>query len=46
MIPVLWTNGPGMHDIAQYSWFIGCGLGFVIYFGLLRRASAPTEITV
>jgi NCS1 family nucleobase:cation symporter-1 len=31
MIPVLWTGGPGMHTIAQYSWFIGCGLGFGAY---------------
>ncbi|GLY93567.1 NCS1 family nucleobase:cation symporter-1 [Actinoplanes sp. NBRC 103695] len=31
MIPVLWTGGPGMHTIAQYSWFIGCGLGFAVY---------------
>ncbi|MEV6630563.1 NCS1 family nucleobase:cation symporter-1 [Actinoplanes sp. NPDC051470] len=32
VIPVLWAGGPGMHDIAQYSWFIGCGLGFVTYY--------------
>ncbi|MEV4349761.1 NCS1 family nucleobase:cation symporter-1 [Actinoplanes sp. NPDC049596] len=31
MIPVLWTGGPGMHTVAQYSWFIGCGLGFAVY---------------
>ena len=29
MVPVLWIGGPGMHTTAQYSWFIGCGLGFV-----------------
>jgi len=35
MIPVLWTGGPGMHTIAQYSWFIGCGLGFAVYYLLV-----------
>jgi nucleobase:cation symporter-1, NCS1 family len=37
MIPVLWTGGPGMHTTAQYSWFIGMGLGFVVYLGLAPR---------
>ncbi|MEV6350913.1 NCS1 family nucleobase:cation symporter-1 [Actinoplanes sp. NPDC051851] len=37
VIPVLWTGGPGMHTIAQYSWFIGCGLGFLIYLGTARK---------
>ena len=37
MIPVLWTGGPGMHTTAQYSWFIGCGLGFVCYLALSAR---------
>ncbi len=33
MIPVL-TGGSltGMHTAAQYSWFIGCGVGFAIYY--------------
>jgi nucleobase:cation symporter-1, NCS1 family len=31
MVPVLWTGGPGMPTIAQYSWFIGCALGFGVY---------------
>src|ERR1700704_2841149 len=31
MVPVLWTGGPGMKDTAQYSWFIGMGLGLVVY---------------
>jgi NCS1 family nucleobase:cation symporter-1 len=37
MIPVLWTHGPGMHTTAQYSWFIGMGLGFVVYLSLADR---------
>jgi NCS1 family nucleobase:cation symporter-1 len=35
MIPVLWTDGPHMHTIAQYSWFIGMGLGLVVYLALV-----------
>jgi len=34
MVPVLWTGGPGMKDTAQYSWFIGMGLGFIVYYVL------------
>jgi len=37
MVPVLWTGGPGMHTTAQYSWFIGMALGFLVYLGLARR---------
>jgi len=37
MVPVLWTGGPGMHTTAQYSWFIGMGLGFVVYLVLAAR---------
>jgi len=28
---------PGMHTTAQYSWFIGMGLGLVTYLGLAAR---------
>jgi len=35
MIPVLWTGGPHMHTLAQYSWFIGMGLGLVVYLALV-----------
>jgi len=37
MVPVLWTGGPGMHTTAQYSWFIGMGLGFLGYLLLAPR---------
>ena len=37
MVPVLWTGGPGMHTTAQYSWFIGMALGFVVYLALAPR---------
>jgi NCS1 family nucleobase:cation symporter-1 len=37
MVPVLWTGGPGMHTTAQYSWFIGMGLGLVTYLALAPR---------
>jgi NCS1 family nucleobase:cation symporter-1 len=52
MVPVLWTGGPGMHTTAQYSWFIGMGLGFVVYAALasalkvphLSRVGAPADV--
>nr|WP_255645747.1 NCS1 family nucleobase:cation symporter-1 [Actinoplanes polyasparticus] len=37
MVPVLWTGGPGMRTTAQYSWFIGMGLGLVVYLLLAAR---------
>ncbi len=42
MVPVLWTNGPGMHTTAQYSWFIGMGLGFVVYYVLAPQFRIAT----
>ena len=42
MIPVLWVGGPGMHTTAQYSWFIGCGLGFAVYLALATRLGVAT----
>jgi nucleobase:cation symporter-1, NCS1 family len=36
MVPVLWTGGPGMHTTAQYSWFIGMALGFLVYLAPAR----------
>ncbi|MGU3435704.1 NCS1 family nucleobase:cation symporter-1 [Actinomycetes bacterium M1A6_2h] len=40
MFPVL-TGASlyGMHTAAQYSWFIGCGLGFVVYWVLATKTS-------
>jgi NCS1 family nucleobase:cation symporter-1 len=46
VIPVLWTGGPGMHTTAQYSWFIGMGLGFVTYLGLARRLRVGAQSLV
>jgi NCS1 family nucleobase:cation symporter-1 len=46
MVPVLWTDGPGMHTTAQYSWFIGMALGFVVYLGLARRMRVLTRSRV
>jgi NCS1 family nucleobase:cation symporter-1 len=37
VIPVLAGSLPGMHTAAQYSWFIGCGLGLAIYYVLATR---------
>jgi len=37
VIPVLAVGVPGMHTAAQYSWFIGCGLGLGLYYLLASR---------
>ena len=42
VVPVLWTKGPGMHTTAQYSWFIGMGLGFVAYLLLAPQFRVAT----
>ncbi|MCW2688125.1 MAG: hypothetical protein JWR37_3015 [Mycobacterium sp.] len=43
MFPVLFGDLAGMTTAAQYSWFIGCGLGFGVYWVLMRRAPVPAE---
>ncbi|WP_327097294.1 NCS1 family nucleobase:cation symporter-1 [Nocardia vinacea] len=37
VIPVLAKDVTGMYTAAQYSWFIGCGLGFLTYYLLATR---------
>lgn len=37
VVPVLATGITGMYTAAQYSWFIGCGLGFACYYLLATR---------
>ncbi|ATL67109.1 NCS1 family nucleobase:cation symporter-1 [Nocardia terpenica] len=37
VIPVLATHVPGMYTAAQYSWFIGCGLGLIVHRSLAGR---------
>ncbi|MET9215908.1 MULTISPECIES: NCS1 family nucleobase:cation symporter-1 [unclassified Nocardia] len=46
VFPVLANSLPGMHTAAQYSWFIGCGLGFLTYYLLTaaKRAAATQEV--
>jgi NCS1 family nucleobase:cation symporter-1 len=44
MVPVLWTGGPGMHTTAQYTWFIGMGLGLGSYYLLARVFDVPTVV--
>lgn len=46
VFPVLANSLPGMHTAAQYSWFIGCGLGFLTYYVLTaaERAAATQEV--
>ncbi|MGV9803384.1 cytosine permease, partial [Mycobacterium sp. NPDC003449] len=33
----------GMHTAAQYSWFIGCGVAFVVYYLLARRDAVVAQ---
>ncbi|USI91035.1 NCS1 family nucleobase:cation symporter-1 [Rhodococcus pyridinivorans] len=44
MIPVLFNDAPGMGTAAQYSWFIGCGLGFVVYHLLATRTRLAVRL--
>ena len=40
MLPVLLGGYVyGMHTAAQYSWFIGCGIGLAVYLFLVTRTS-------
>jgi NCS1 family nucleobase:cation symporter-1 len=41
VFPVLFGDLPGMTTAAQYSWFIGCGLAFAMYWALMRNNPAP-----
>ncbi|WP_280340979.1 NCS1 family nucleobase:cation symporter-1 [Nocardia neocaledoniensis] len=45
VFPVLFNSLRGMHTAAQYSWFIGCGVGFATYYLLTaaKRAAATEE---
>jgi nucleobase:cation symporter-1, NCS1 family len=39
VVPVLLGGSVvGMHTAAQYSWFIGCGIGFALYWTLAARS--------
>jgi NCS1 family nucleobase:cation symporter-1 len=40
LVPVLWAGGPGMATTAQYTWFIGMAIGFVVHTLLSRREAA------
>jgi nucleobase:cation symporter-1, NCS1 family len=41
VFPVLFGDLPGMTTGAQYSWFIGCGLAFALYWAVMRNNPAP-----
>jgi NCS1 family nucleobase:cation symporter-1 len=43
VVPVLSVGVPGMHTAAQYSWFIGCGIGFVLYWMLATRSRLAVQ---
>jgi NCS1 family nucleobase:cation symporter-1 len=39
VIPVLWTNGPAMQTIVQYTWFIGLAVAMLVYLTIGRRTA-------
>jgi NCS1 family nucleobase:cation symporter-1 len=41
VFPVLFGELPGMTTAAQYSWFIGCGPAFALYWAAMRNSPAP-----
>jgi NCS1 family nucleobase:cation symporter-1 len=41
VFPVLFGHLPGMTTAAQYSWFVGCGLAFALYWAVMRNSPAP-----
>jgi NCS1 family nucleobase:cation symporter-1 len=45
LVPVLWTNGPGMSVAVQYTWFVGMLAALLVYRVIGRRAAvvAPAE---
>jgi NCS1 family nucleobase:cation symporter-1 len=44
MLPVLLGGSVyGMHTAAQYSWFIGCGVGLLVYVLLVSRTSLKLQ---
>jgi NCS1 family nucleobase:cation symporter-1 len=44
MLPVLLGGSVyGMHTAAQYSWFIGCGVGLLVYVFLVSRTSLKLQ---
>jgi NCS1 family nucleobase:cation symporter-1 len=48
MVPVLWTGGPGMKTVVQYTWFIGMLVGLLVYLAIGRRSAVvrpePAEV--
>jgi NCS1 family nucleobase:cation symporter-1 len=46
VVPVLWTGGPGMATVAQYSWFIGVGVALLAYVLLAPRMHVATRSRV
>jgi NCS1 family nucleobase:cation symporter-1 len=43
LVPVLCVIVPGLETIANFTWFIGCALGFVIYALVMRRPAPMTR---
>ena len=46
LIPAICAFVPALSAAANFTWFIGVGLGFAIYAGLMLRKRAPAaEVT-
>lgn len=41
VFPALFGDLPGMTTAAQYSWFVGYGLSFVLYWAAMRNSPVP-----
>jgi nucleobase:cation symporter-1, NCS1 family len=39
VVPVLWSNGPGMTAAVQYTWFIGMIIAFAVYMAIGRGSA-------
>ena len=40
LVPVLCVILPGLEGVANFTWFVGCGLGFVLYALIMRGRQA------
>jgi NCS1 family nucleobase:cation symporter-1 len=45
VIPVLWSHGPGMTTVVQYTWFIGMGVALLCYLIIGRRSALSGSAT-
>ena len=44
MVAICCVSVPGINQATDYSWFIGCGIGLVVYYLLAMRAGVDTLV--